>query len=249
MSREELGNQVSSGGLKGFRMFVQNAYFAIDPQYSEKTGSDVVFMHFEGPTDLEEHPLLSKDGFHPKWAMDPDFMTLDGGKTVQSQSGKKSKVGKAYGRMCKAATDATAHLANTPNDPLNNVSATAAAGWTGHTWIFDEVEFDWGKEIGTRTELHPTVYVGAGDVTKAAGVAAAPVAAPWAAAPVAAPAPVAETSDALLDAVKGLAVQSADFNSFKQQALGLAGVTDRTDLLIAISDANQGIWAQLNPTG
>lgn len=249
MSRDSLRDQVSSGGLSGFRMFVQRATFAVDPQYSEKTGSDTVFLHWEGPTDLDEHPMMTVDGFHPKWAMDPDFATVDG-KTIQSQSGKKQKVGKAYGRMCDAAVKATAQFEGRPDDPLANTDATFAESWQGHTWILENVEFDWGGEIGKRTELHPVTYVGPGDQTKAAVAAAAP---PVAAPPVVAPSapaapPVAPAGDPLVDQVRAIAQSAPDFNSFKASALALPGVTDRTDLLVAISDATK-LWAEVRANG
>jgi hypothetical protein len=259
MSREELRDQVSQGGLSDFLMYVERASFAVDPQYSEKTGSDVVFLHWEGPTNVEDHPILVKDGFHPKWALDPDFVTVDG-RTVQSQSGKKQRVGKAYGRMCKTASDATAEYEGKPNDPLANVTAMQADTWQGHTWLMGNVEYDFKGDIGKITQLDPVQYIGPGDLTKS-GVTAvaapvAPVAAPGPTvapvAPVAAPAaaPAAPgTGDPLLATVEAMAATAPDFTTFKQAALAVNGVTDRTDLLIAISDATNGVWSRIRPNG
>lgn len=247
--REELAGQEAVGGLSGFMLYVERATFAIDPQYSEKSGSDTYFLNWEGPTNLPDRPVMvnAEGQFHPKWALDPDFVSMDGGKTVQSQSGNKSKVGKAYGRMCKQATMATEAYKDRADDPLTGVSALNAATWQGHTWLLENVDFDWGGEIGKRTELHPTQYIGAGNLTGATQTAQAPAAAPSpvAAAPVA-PAPVAAPVDVLRDQVIAIAQGSADFTSFKGAALALPGVTDRTDLLIDISDATK-MWSQTHP--
>lgn len=247
MSRESLGNQTSSGGLAGFLFYVQRASFAVDPQYSEKTGADTVFLHWEGPSNAEGHEMMTKEGFHPKWSMDPDFATMDGN-TIASQSGRKTKVGKAYGRMCEQTVAATAAYANQPNDPLANVDATNAKSWEGHTWLLDNVEYDWGGDIGKRTELHPVKYIGPGNQTGAIAPGAAPVAAAPAPAPVAAAPAAAPAGDPLMAQVESIARAAGDFNGFKAAALALPGVTERTDLLVGISDATQ-IWGRIRANG
>lgn len=239
MSRQDFMDQESSGGLANFTLTVDEAYFAIDQQYSERAGGDVYFLHWTGRTDIPDRPLMSSADFHPKWSLDPDFVSLDGGKTVVSQSGRKNKVGKAYGRMCAAAATATDRLKDTPEDFLAGADPKDASIWVGTTWRLDNITRDWGGEIGKRDELMPVEYIG-----KAGAAPAAPTA-PAAAAPIPAAAPA--QNGGVRQSIEALASGAADYRTFQQAALQIPGVADDTALVQEILDSGPtGLYARVH---
>jgi hypothetical protein len=228
MSFDEFADQESGGGITDFTITVTNAFFEIDPNYSAATGSDTYFLHWEGTTDVEGHEQMTRDGFHPKWALDPDFMSMDGGKTVVSQSGK-GKLGKAVGRMMGAASNALrdAGLKDSPESPFNKPGASPrdASVWIGTTWYLTEVTREFGNGMKATDQL-PTKYITTG--------APAP-----AAAPAAAPAPAAPADNALRAAVIEVANAAANHGEFVSKAMAIPGVS-------ADSQLTQEI---VNPTG
>ena len=236
MSWEEFGNQESEGGIKDFEMTVTNAFFAVDEAYSAAVGSDVFFLHWEGTTDVLGHEQMTRDGFHPKWALDADWISMDGGNTVKSQSGK-GKLGKAAGRLCGAAfnsVQAAGIKAGDPSSPFESGTPREASVWIGSKWFIEEVEREWGNGMVSR-DLLPTKYLGKGDVV--AAVAAAPVAA----APVAAaPAPVA--TPGLRESVTALAGSIGDHATFVTAAMAIPGVAGDAALVSEIV-APTGLWA------
>lgn len=234
MSFEDFLDQESSGGIDKFTLTVTNAFFAIDPNYSEAVGADVYFLHWEGTTDVEGHETMTRDGFHPKWATDPDWMSIDGGKTVKSQSGK-GRLGKAAGRMMTAAANAIveAGLKDSPENPFNapGASPQVAETWIGTTWFMEEVEREFGSGMKSR-DLLPTKFIGTSDVS------AAP------AAPAAAPAPATSAAPAtdLRAQVVAVANGAADHQSFMQAALAIPGVSSDSALVADIVNPS-GIFA------
>lgn len=226
MARSDYANAESSGGLRNFVLTVTNAFFAVDPNYSAKVGADTHFLHWEGTSDVESYPVMDSTGFHPKWSLDTDFMSADGGKTVISQSGKGERVGKAYGRMCKAAADLTEHLAGTPEDFLEKGSPLDASIWVGTMWRMDDVEFGSGQY--KTTQLMPVEFVGFAD-------SGAPASAPAAA----------TGESPLRQQVIDLAKASADYVSFQKAALALPNVTSDPGLVTEIATPT-GIYASVN---
>lgn len=239
MSWEEFGNQESEGGIKDFEMTVTNAFFAVDEAYSAAVGSDVFFLHWEGTTDVTGHEQMLRDGFHPKWALDADWISMDGGATVKSQSGK-GKLGKAAGRLCGAAfnsVSAAGIKAGDPSSPFETGTPRDANVWVGTKWFIEEVEREWGNGMVSR-DLLPTKYLGKVDV--AAPAAAAPVAA----APVAAaPAAAAPAAPGLRDSVTALAASIGDHATFVTAAMAIPGVAGDAALVSEIVSPT-GIWAE-----
>lgn len=264
MSREEMYDQESGGGLRNFILRVDEALFAIDEKYSEATGSDVYFMHWGGQTNLPDRPIMQAVAgeFHPKWALDPDFISTDGGKTVVSQSGRKKKVGKAYGRLCVDAATITEALKGTPADPFgSSISPRDASLWLGTVWRIDEVTREFGGQIKPVNELTVVEYLGRDlNPMTLAEVTAAPAAAPAApqAAAVApqavATAPVAApvgngTVEALRAELLASAIQASDYRAWQGQWIADARVRENPELLVEIANPSAGIWATAHPAG
>lgn len=253
MSREEFVGQTGGGGIADFTLKITGAEFKISAEYSEKSGAPTVFCHWYGQSDVEGHELMGSEGFHPSFSLHPDFVSPDGGKTITEQSGKRRKYGKNYGRLLEAVNEMTAHLADTPNDPLWNkdrhplpppagiIHPRYAESWVGHKFRMDNVDVDFGGQIGQRTFLLPVEYLGYEGVT-AAPVAAAPVAAPVTAAPTAA-APAASAGEALMMQLQALANAATNYADFQKAALAVPGVSPDSGLLLQVADQQNGIWA------
>ncbi len=236
MSRDQFRDQSGGGGITNFTLTVTNAFFAEQPQYTEKTGSPTLFLHWEGISDVEGHEVMDRNGFHPSWAMDPDFVTPDGGRTILEQSGKKKRLGKNYGRMVEQMDIATADLANTPNDPLEIIDPRNASTYVGFKWRIDEITYDFEGNIGKRTFLMPVEFLGRAD-----GGAVPTAAAPAPAATAAAPAPSA--GEGLVAALSALAASSANYAEFQKAALAIPGVSADSALVMKVVDQQGGFWA------
>lgn len=236
MARDDYSKQESGGGLSGFEFEVTDAYFAADPKYSEKAGTEIIMLHWTGKAPgLDSYPLMTKDGFHPKWTLGADWQTMDGGKTVVHPKGK-AKLGRAAGRMYKIAAEATEDLAGTPEDFLDSHDYRDASTWIGTRWFMDEVERDFGGQIGKKTELMPVTYLGADVIGSAPETPAAE------ATPTAATAP---SQNGLVEQVTALAKALGDPASFRDAAMKVPGVTDDTSLLISIAnDGPDGFYAK-----
>lgn len=250
MSRDDFLNAESSGGLAGFEFTVDDAFFAIDEKYSEKVDKPTYFLHWVGRSNAQNHEIMDASGFHPKWAVDPDFSSLDQGKTVESPT-KGKKLGKAAGRMMKNAAVATKHLTDTPEDFLAGADPRDASIWVGTRWIMDNVETDFGGTIGAITELMPTQFLGTAQQgqQQLAAVPTPPPAAPQA--PQAAPAaPQAQTNGNgdIRSEIIALAAQHTDYRVFQAAALqkiqAAGAVTDSALLSDVASEG--GIWAQVH---
>lgn len=238
MSLEEFADQESGGGIDNYTFTVTNSYFAVDEKYSAKVGSDTFFLVWEGTSDVEGHEVMDRDGFHPKWALDPDWMSIDGGKTVKSQSGK-DKLGKAAGRMMGAAANSVleAGMGDSPDNPFADPSdPKIAASWVGTVWFITEVVKEFSNGMTARDQL-PVKYLG-----KVGADAAAPVApvAPVAAVPAAASATV-PAADARAQ-VMVLAASIDNHAAFVTAAMGIPDVAS-DGVLVGEIVAPDGIWA------
>ena len=236
MAREQFLEQESRGGIGPHQITVTEAEWRVSPEYSEKTGKDTYFLHWYGTTNIEDRPIMDAESFHHSWSTDPDFLSVDG-KTLQSQSGKKKEVGKAAGRMMKAAAEATVHLEGTPDDFLADASPLDASIWVGHTWEMEEVELDFGGQIGKKREFHPVRYVG-----KASASTPSAPAAP--AAPAAPPTAPNGAATGVEESIKALVQASPDFDTFRSAALAVPGLSDRPELMIRVVDETSGFWAE-----
>jgi hypothetical protein len=184
---------------------------------------------------VEGHEVMDRDGFHPSWPLDPDWMTLDGGKTVKSQSGK-GKLGKAAGRMMGAAANSVleAGFKDSPESPFNKPGADpkSADTWVGTTWFISEVVKDFGNGMVARDQLPIRFVAAGGTVGVAAPAAVAPVV-PIAAVPAA----------GVRDQVVALAASIGDHAAFVTAAMAIPGVASDAALVSEVV-APDGLWAQ-----
>lgn len=246
MSFDDFLNQEGGGGINDYEITVTNAFFAVDEPYSAKAGAPHLKLHWEGTTDVEGHEQMTRESFHPSWILDPDWITMDGGKTVVSQSGK-GKLGKATGRMMASAARAVedAGMKDSPENPFNQPGADPkhAATWIGTRWFMTDVTREYGNGMSSTDQL-PTKFLGTGAAPAAAPAApAAPAAAPAPVAPAPAPAAAAPASDPNLRAqVVALAQSAPDFGTFSSQAMMIPGVTADLELVKEITNP-QGIFA------
>ena len=236
MARSDAYDQESSGGLAGFEFTVEDAYFAPDPAYTEKAGVEVLFLHWVGTSDADGHEMMSADGFHPKFSVGPDWQTLDGGKTIQHPRGN-AKVGKSYGRMLKIAAEATKELEGTPEDFLEHGDFRDARIWIGTRWYMDEVERDFGGQIGKRSELMPVKFLGFANKPSGGSGGSAQTSGQQDS--------QAAASGGLREQIENLARALDDFDEFKRAALSLPGVTADADLMMAVMESGpDGLYAK-----
>lgn len=244
MSYDEFADQQSAGGFDQFDFEVTNAFFAIDEKYSAASGADTHFLVWEGISSVENYEQMTRDGFHPKWALDPDFVTLDGGATVVSQSGK-AKIGRAAARMMSSAAAAVGEVGvkDTPQDPFAGPDGMSriAATWVGTKWHMKEIEREFGNGMKAR-DLLPVAYLGKSGAPVAAAPAPVAAAVP-AVAPAPAVAPVAAATPTvdLRSQVVAVANSVSEFSEFVTQAMSIPGVTSDPSLITAISNP-AGIW-------
>lgn len=258
-SLDDFADQESGGGIDNYVFTVTNAFFAIDDKYSAASGADTHFLHWEGTSDVEDHEVMDRDGFHPKWALDPDWVSMDDGKTVKSQSGK-TKLGKAAGRMMGAAANSVleAGFKDSPESPFAPEAASpqVAATWVGTKWFMSEVIKDFGNNMTARDQM-PVKYLGKSDVaapvqapvqiqavvtseaTKAAPVTTTPAPAPV---PTTVPVPAAPATN-LRVTVEALAASINDHAAFVTAAMATPGVAADAALVGEIV-APDGLWAQ-----
>lgn len=238
VSRDLFEQEGSGGGFPPFTFEVTGAYFATDEKYAAASGgSPVYFLHWVGTTDIPDRPTMGPDEFHPKWSCHADLVSEDGGKTVIKVDPNKKLdggLGKAAGRMVKAAAEVTKHLANTPDDPFGAEGADPqiAETWVGLKWRMEQKTYTWkiGGEERSTEEFTPVEYlgrIGTSTPTPVTAVAA----------------PAASSNGSLRDQVVALAAQFNDHGEFTRAALVVPGVASQGDLVKEILDAT-AIWAE-----
>lgn len=241
---EEISGSASGGA---FTMTVTGAYFAKAPQalvdkVEDPARREVVantwYLNLVGTTDRESQPVMDREGYHPSFALAPDWESLDGGKTIthpRFNERPRPKLGKHYGRMHDDALDLTKPLAETPEDPFFNHDGWESDLWVGTTWKFGEVERDFGGTIGKHKELSVVEFLGKGAVSAAAqlasGIAPAQAEAPAAAAP--------SNGGGVRDVLKALAVATPTFAEFQGKALAVEGVATDPVLVAELLDESK----------
>lgn len=236
MAREDFEGQAGSGGkFADYEFEVTGAIFQVVPEYMD---GNTYFLHWVGNTSVEDHPQMTMDGYHPSFALGADWVSVDGGKTVQYQgSARRPKLGKRYGLMLENVFEMTKDLSP---DPLADIDPKVAETWVGTKWRIQRYMHDYKGQIGEVEVELPTEYLGK------AAVVATPVAAVATPAPAPAPAaapPPANNGD-LRGTLVALAQASATFEDFRGQALAIPNVTTDPALVQEILDQANGIFAQ-----
>ena len=157
MGRDAFQDQSGGGGLDDFTFEVTDAYFGYSEALNEKAGRQIMLIHFVGKTDNDAQPVLEHDGFHPSYQLADDWVTTDGGKTVNYTGTRSSpRLGSWYGRFIDTVLELTDDIADTPEDPLaGEADPHDASIWINTKWQFKEKTFEWGGDFGKSTKLMP----------------------------------------------------------------------------------------------
>lgn len=245
MAREDFEGQGGTGGIfAAYEFEVTDAKFEVVPDYMDGT---TLFLHWVGRSSVDGYEVMTMDGYHPSFALGKDWITVDGGKTIQYQGkSRKPQYGKRYGMLVNKVADITEDV--TP-DPLDRIDPKTAASWIGSKWLIERYDHDFKGQIGEVEIELPTQFLGFVDASaqaqpQAAQAAAAPPPQPQAAAaPQEAPAPASNGGGDLRSTVVALAQSAGDFESFRTQALAIPGVTSDPALVQEVLDQTNGIFA------
>lgn len=231
MSREQLRNQETQGGISDFDFTVTKSYFEeIDMSTPEKQVDPVLALHWEGTTNLESHPILGSVDFHPTFTLGKDWVTMDGGKTITNPN-PKAKLGGWYGRLGTQIDEITKHLEGKPDDPVEGIDPKSADSWLGTQWHMDGKDYDFGK-FGKTNKLMPTAYLGKG------GSSVPP--APTTAGASSATATVTSNGGGdIRGTLTALAKSAANYSEFQAKALRVDGVTADSALLDEVLDESR----------
>ena len=213
MSRADWLPEESAGRIRAIKGFaIKQAYFATDPVYAD---GSVYLLHWIGVDG--EGNAYAPEGFHPSWPSPRGFTSMDGGKTIQHPEGFKLRNNGLLGRLAKAIFEITEGA--TP-DPLTSFSPLQASGYVGMAFDLEEVAIDYGKEVGVKTRLMPTAFLGAGGGTV-------------------------EDAGTTRKKVENLAKAAATFEEFRAGALAIPGVSSDSTLVTQVIDQASGIWSQV----
>lgn len=236
MAREDFEGQAGAGGkFAAYEFEVTGATFQVVPEYME---GNTYFLHWVGNTSIEDTPQMTMETYHPSFALGSDWVSVDGGKTVQYQgSSRRPKLGKRYGMMLERVFDITKDI---NPDPLADIDPKVAGSWVGTKWFIERFMHDYKGQIGQVEVELPTQFLGKSTVqaTPVTAVTTAP-------APIPDPATVPPTSNGdLRGTLVALAQASATFEDFRGQALTIPNVTTDPALVQEILDQANGIFAQ-----
>lgn len=229
MARDDFQGQSGGGGITDFEFTVTDAWFGESPKLSEAAGERIILLHWVGTTNLDSHPVLMEEGFHPSYRLKDGWEPSDDGKTVKFEGSGKPVFGKSYGRLCDQVFEITEEVANDPDlDPLYGDNHPSDASiWIGTRWFMAEKEYDFGS-FGKKSELMPIRYLGKVDAS--APAAAAP------AAPSATTAAPAAANGNLRETVENLARSMDSYSDFQKAALALPGVAQDSALVMEIAN-------------
>lgn len=228
MARDDLKGQVGGGGYSDFVFTVTDAWFGISEAFeaAKNDGSPpTIFCHWVGEVEgLEGVPNLTEDGFHPSYALGPDWEIANEGKSVKFVGSGKEQFRKWYGRLVDEVFEFTQDVpaGQHPFDGENH--PREAQHWIGTKWFMVDKEYDFGR-LGKTNHLMPTQFYGT------ASVAVAPAAAAPAAAPSAA--------NGLRDTVVNLAKSLEPYAEFQKAALAIPGVAQDMELVMEIADESK----------
>lgn len=154
------GWKLSSGNFTDYNLHIRQAYFAPDAAYNN------------GETTLLQLVGVDDDGEEKKeiFAIGKDWVSTDGGKTVQSIKGSKSiNRTTMYGRFIT-------HVIELGNDIANQFQARGdanqAAVWEGAVFHMNEAEIKFGRNLEPTFHNMPDQFLG----FEAEGSVVAPVA-------------------------------------------------------------------------
>lgn len=159
--------KLEEGGIDDVDATLTNCRFEFDPEYQD--GDVLVFK-----TDLEIDDDDYDEPFTARYSCGQGWTTLDKGKTAEREDGKKKNFNKrgAFGLLLGSVfelEDALGVLQERNN--LNDLTPQDASLLDGLRFHMNQVETDYGGDIGKINRLVATSYLGeaGGASTKASG--------------------------------------------------------------------------------
>lgn len=225
---------VSSGLVDKFTGTIDEAKFLTDLEYRD---GEVPLLSLTF-VNIENDEGVNIDELTERWSIGNGWDVVDGGKGVEREDGNKNKKfhkRTKYGMMISAIMRLDGTVLK---DLQGRGSPTEAGVWEGMRFTIERQEVNGGPEIGTYEVLIPTSYhgiEGGSGSAKPAKKAAAKKAA-------------ASGSDTAARikaevALKKLAKDADDYDSFLAAALDVEGVTDNDELLAKVTDED-GLYAE-----
>ena len=238
-----------AGLLNDFDFTVTKAFFAPDQGYMN---GDQTMLQLEGTTDDPEQPTT-----HLWFSCGNGWESRDGGKTVDHP--QKTKNSKKFFNQASWMH----RLLNRCIEELDlydvlkaRGSVFSAAPWVGLSFHMNMEEVDFGGNIGVKTHLMPTAFLGADSKAAAAAPApkteaAAPKTGQTAAEKLAAKKAEREAAAAsngggasLRDQVVAIFTEETDFATAQEKASQLPGIDADDELVMSILEEG-GLWAEV----
>lgn len=233
-----------TGLVDNFIITIEESWFATDARYNN---GETLLLNWKGSTDQP----IGSDGeyeFTASFPVGAAWVSNDGGKTAESEKGRgKFNASSIYGKIVDSAIKSKAEGGLGLLEVVKERGRPqTAAIWEGLTFKMNNVEFNYGGEIGKKTRLMPVEWLEGAQAKDFREDAAGGAAAGSAAAATPAAAGVAATSKAsavLETKLVILAKKSDTHDAFVSAALDMEGVADDAALLERVVSA-EGIYAE-----
>ena len=203
----------STGLYTDYEGVVEEASFGTDARYNN--GESTLLFWKVRPTNID---ITTDDGLiEVSFGAGTGWFSYDGGETIEHSEGKgKVNSSAIYGKLVDWAIEQG--LADTLKEKGSPLEAKV---WVGLAFRFEEVEFNYGKEIGTKKRVMPVEVMNSEDVAV----------------------PNTKNADSSKDDLEGfkeeltaLAENSPTAESFTESAMGLTDITDHANLVMQIAD-------------
>lgn len=154
----------TSGLLDDFDCEITSARFAVIPDYNP----DTLLLIWETTTNDPDVPE-----YQISFPMGSGWETMDGGKTATHERGKTQFTGSSWMGML---INRCVKVLGIRDLLQSRGEATEAHIWEGLRFHLNSEEVDYGGEIGTRSRLLPTEFLGEGGTAQPVSRSAAPTA-------------------------------------------------------------------------
>jgi hypothetical protein len=202
----------STGLYTDFSGVIEDSHFGTDARYNN--GETTLLLWKVRPSDIE---VTTDDGtIELAYPVGGGWFSYDGGETIEHTDGKsKVNTNAVYGKIIDWA------LEEGLGDTLRGKGTPLEANvWQGLGFRFEEVEFNYGGEIGKKKRVMPVEVLTA----DGAGSAAAE--------------DTKDTLEGFGEELKALAENSPNEEAFTESALALTGITDHANLVTRIADGS-----------
>ncbi len=203
----------SSGLYTDFSGEIKESTFGTDSRYNN--GETTLMFWKVKPSDIE---VSTDDGLiEVAFPVGSGWFSYDGGETIEHSDGK-SKVNSSsiYGKIVDWAVENG--LASTLREKGSPLESKV---WAGLNLRFEEVEFNYGGEIGKKKRTMPVEVLGAEGSADGSDSDASN-----------------DSLGGFADELKALAENSPTAEEFTNSALALTGITDDANLVSQIADGS-----------